>query len=94
MSVAPTKVRSINSLTSTAHTLFALATDGTLWFSDDYTVGWTALVYGGSGTPVIISSARWPGPSGNIYLFVAASDSTLWRYDRDSGSWLSIPYLS
>jgi len=86
--------RKINALTSTAHTLFALATDATIWQSDDYTQGWRQLVYSGTGKPVTMASARWPGPSGNIFLFIGADDSTLWRYDRDTGTWVSVPYLT
>ena len=86
--------RTINAISSTAHTLYALAADGTIWFSDDYTKGWTQLLYKGTGTPVSIAAARWPGPSGNLFLFVAANNQTLWRYDRDSGNFVSCPYLS
>jgi hypothetical protein len=91
--------RTINAITSTAHTLFALGADGTIWFSDDYTAGWTQILFKGgagnpTGTPVSIAAARWPGPSGNIFLFVACNNQTLWRYDRDSGIFVSCPYLS
>jgi hypothetical protein len=86
--------RTINALTSTAHTVFALAADGTIWQSSDYTKGWAQLLFKGTGTPVSICSNRWPGPSGNIYLFVACNNQTLWRYDADSGNFISVPYLS
>jgi hypothetical protein len=87
--------RTINQLASTAHTVFALASDNTLWYSDDYTKGWTALT---PKCPAIgpisnIVANRWPGPSANLYLFVSTA-AQLWRYDRDSGSWISMPYLS
>jgi hypothetical protein len=87
--------KTINALASTAHTLFALGSDNAIYYSDDYRTGWKALspAFPGTGPISAICANRWPGPSANLYLFVSTS-TQLWRYDRDSGSWLSVPYLS
>lgn len=85
--------RKINQMVSTGHSLYALASDNTLWFSDDYTKGWTALPFTPGGTIACISAGVWPGPSADIYLFVATG-TALYRYDRDANGWLQVPYLT
>ena len=79
-------------LASTAHTVYCIASDNTLWYSDDYTKGWTRLLNWPGTTITAITAARWPGPSGNLYLF-AASPGGFFRYDRDSGTWTAMPAL-
>jgi hypothetical protein len=84
--------RHINEMVTVGHTVFALSSDNKIFYSDDYTQGWTQLMSVPAGTISCITCGVWPGPSADIFLFVATA-SALNRYDRDSDSWTAMPYL-
>jgi hypothetical protein len=79
--------RLISSTTAAKHVLFALANDFTLWSTETFASDWNQITYGGTGNPISISATLFPGPTGAIFLFVLADDSSLWEYSVDEGTW-------
>jgi hypothetical protein len=81
-------------LTSATNWIFVLREDDSLWMADCTMVplNWTSIPYGGSGIPAIIEGACFPGPMGLSFLFIHASDDTLWSWQYESNEWLQRVY--
>lgn len=84
----------ITALASSTYLIFALRADNTLAYADATSVplAWTALPYGGTGTPDLISAVVFPGPVGQNTLFVHGNDDTLWSWTYETGEWLARVY--